>query len=60
MTDSDLPFILRTPGSNYVLGVIAHGVQNETTLYVAPLDQVHDASIPWRKLIDVPDDVTGL
>ena len=59
MADSDLPFILRAPGSNYVFGVVAHGVQNETSLYVALLDQVHDASVPWRKLIDVPDDVTS-
>ena len=59
VTDSDVPFILRAPGSNYVFGVIAHGVQNETSLYVALLDQVHDASVPWRKLIDVKDDVTS-
>jgi prolyl oligopeptidase len=59
LTDSDLPFILRVPGSNYVFGMVAHGVQNEATMYIALLDQVHDAGVPWRKLIDVSDDVTS-
>jgi len=59
MTASDFPFIVLRPGSRYVLGIIAHGVQNETTVYTARLDQVHDANVPWRKLADIPDDVTG-
>ncbi len=61
ITDSDLPFILRVPGSNYVFGMVAHGVQNEASIYIALLDQVHDAGagVPWRKLIDVSDDVTS-
>jgi prolyl oligopeptidase len=57
--DIDFPFIALPPGSHYALGVVAHGVQNENTIYIAPLDDVRDANVAWRKLCDVPDDVTG-
>jgi prolyl oligopeptidase len=59
MIDSDFPVVSVPAGSNYALGVVAHGVQNETTLYVAKLSAVHDASAPWRKLLDVADEVTS-
>jgi prolyl oligopeptidase len=59
MKDSDFPFISLPPASRYAFGVVAHGVQNETTIYVAKLDDVHDANVTWRKLADIPDDVTG-
>jgi prolyl oligopeptidase len=59
MVDSDFPFISLPIGSKYALAVVAHGVQNETTVYVAKLADVHDASAPWRKLIDVADEVTN-
>jgi prolyl oligopeptidase len=57
--DIDFPFVALPAGSHYALGVVAHGVQNETTIYIAPLDQVRDANVAWRKICDIPDDVTG-
>jgi prolyl oligopeptidase len=59
LTETDIPFAGTVPGSDYVLGVIAHGVQNETTLYAARLDTLDQPDIPWRKICDVEDDVTG-
>jgi prolyl oligopeptidase len=59
MTDADFPIVSVPSGSSYALGIVAHGVQNETTLYVAKLSEVHDASAPWRKLLDVADEVTS-
>jgi len=59
MKDTDFPYIGLPPNSHYAFGVVAHGVQNEITLYVAKLDDIHDANIPWRQLADIPDDVTG-
>lgn len=56
--ESDFPFIGLPIGSKYALAVDAHGVQNEITLYAAKLADVHDASAPWRKIADVPDDCT--
>jgi prolyl oligopeptidase len=59
MTASDFPFVSVPPGSKYAFGVIAHGVQNENTIYVTSLDSLHDASASWRKIADVGDEVTG-
>lgn len=59
MEPSDIPFLGIAPGTDYALGVIAHGVRNEATLYVAPLRSLTDATIPWKKFCDVDDDVTG-
>src|SRR6202795_2413896 len=59
MTESDLPFVNVPPGSKYAFGVIAHGVQNENTIYVTSLASLHDASASWRKIADVGDEVTG-
>ncbi|MDB4871800.1 MAG: hypothetical protein JWL97_2804 [Gemmatimonadales bacterium] len=58
MVPTDIPFIVTSPGSPYAFGVIAHGVQNELTVYVAPLTSIHSADIPWRKIVDVGDEVT--
>jgi prolyl oligopeptidase len=60
ITPMDIPFLATAPGAAYAVGVIAHGVQNENTLYLAPLDSVYGAEAPWQKLCDVEDDVTGL
>ncbi len=59
MTESDFPFVAVPPGSKYAFGVIAHGVQNENTIYVTSLESLHDASASWRKIADVGDEVTG-
>ena len=59
MTETDFPIVSVPSGSSYALGIVVHGVQNETTLYFAKLSEVHDASVPWRKLLDVADEVTS-
>jgi prolyl oligopeptidase len=59
MTESDFPFVSVPPGSKWAFGLIAHGVQNEVTIYVTSLDSLHDASASWRKIADVGDEVTA-
>ena len=59
MIDSDFPFISLPPDSRYAFGVVAHGVQNEVTVYIAKLEDVHGSNVAWRKLADVNDDVTN-
>ncbi len=59
MTESDFPFVSVPPGSKYAFGVIAHGVQNENTIYVTSLASLRDANASWRKIADVGDQVTG-
>jgi prolyl oligopeptidase len=59
MTETDLPFVTVPPGSKYAFGLIAHGVQNENTIYVTSLDSLHDASASWWKIADVGEEVTN-
>ena len=56
----DEPFVVVSPVSSYALGYLAHGVQNEVTLYAAPASAVRGAATPWRKIVDVADDVTNM
>ncbi len=57
---TDDPFVYMQNGSQYAIGGIAHGVQNEQTLYVAPVAAVtRGTRIPWRKIADVNDDVVS-
>jgi prolyl oligopeptidase len=56
---SDIPIVAIVPGSSYALGVIAHGVQNEITLYVASLSSLRGPGASWKKACDVADDITG-
>lgn len=57
---TDLPLVVVSPISPFAVGVIAHGVQNEQTLYVAPVGSLAlNQPIPWRKVADVDDDITG-
>ncbi len=54
--DNDLSFVTYTPGSPYLLGVLAHGTQNEATAYYI---QLHSQTIVWKKLFDVDAAVTN-
>ena len=58
LSPMDDPFVVTDPTSTYALGVIEHGVLNEITLYAAPLDAVTSASVPWKKICDVDEQVT--
>ncbi len=60
MVPIDSPYIVISPASNFAIGVVDHSVQNELTLYVAPVAAVLSASaISWRKVADVEDAVTS-
>ena len=56
---TDIPIAGISPGVSQAMGMILHGVQNEKTLYAAPLDTLSSSNIPWKKICDVEDDVTG-
>src|SRR6201993_4139828 len=59
MGESDIPFIVLPIGSKYVIAIDAHGVQNEVHLYATKLADVHGATPPWRKIVDVADESTN-
>ncbi len=60
MTAEDIPFVFSSPVSPWLVGVVAHGVQNERTLYAARAAVARGGPISWRKIADVDDAVTGL
>ncbi|MEO8847349.1 MAG: hypothetical protein ABI440_01780, partial [Casimicrobiaceae bacterium] len=47
-------------GSDYMVGLVINGVQNELRLYVAPVATLRSGNIPWVKLSDAADAVTDL
>jgi prolyl oligopeptidase len=55
----EIPFVANPIGSNYVVGVVVNGVQNEFKLYIAPLSSLAGDKTPWVKVADNTDDVTG-
>jgi prolyl oligopeptidase len=59
MTEDDFPLVVTLPGSGWAFAIIAHGVRNEVTAYVAPLAQVRGGGTRWRPLVDVQDGVTS-
>jgi len=55
---TDIPFVGAEPGSPYALGIVAHGVRREFTIYAATLATVAKGHPEWKKVCDVDDDVT--
>jgi len=51
--DNDLSFVTYSPASPYLFGLVAHGTQNEATVYYVPFDQLKSSPIKWKKLFDV-------
>jgi prolyl oligopeptidase len=56
---TDLPFVAAAPDTAYALGLVAHGVANEITVYVAPVATLAGGNIPWKKICDVEDEITS-
>lgn len=55
---TDFAIVVYSPDSPHVLGVVAHGVKNELTIY-ATRGTPTDANITWKPIANVDDDVTG-
>jgi prolyl oligopeptidase len=55
----DVPSVATYPGSPYAFGIISHGVDFNLTIYVAPLESLTKADIPWTKICDVEDQIMG-
>jgi prolyl oligopeptidase len=59
MIPTDSAYVSLTPGSPYALGLISHGVKNELTLALSPVDAVLKGAPVWTKFADVDDDITS-
>ena len=49
-----------SPDSDYAVGLVIHGVQNEQTIYVAPKAELDGGKAAWKKVADVDDQVTDV
>jgi len=58
-SDVDFPSIYLTSSSDHAVMKIQHGDSNELTLYTAPVQTLLEPDIPWKKICDVEDEVTG-
>jgi prolyl oligopeptidase len=55
---TDLPVVIYTPVSPYVLGVVIHGVANELTIYAVRSGPITSADVMWKPVVDTADGVT--
>jgi prolyl oligopeptidase len=55
---TDFPILVYSPVSAYTLGVIAHGVKNDLTIYATRAAAV-DANSAWKPVASDSDGVTG-
>jgi len=55
--DIDAPVVLAQAGSDFVLGIVASGVQNEFDLYASPLAAALAGQPVWTKVCGKDDDV---
>jgi prolyl oligopeptidase len=55
----DFPSLYIPKGSDYAVLKIKHGDSNELTLFTAPIKSLLKSSIPWKKICDVEEGVTG-
>ena len=58
--DIEFPFIVTAPDSKIAIAILAAGVRNELTLYVAPLADVLAGRPGWARICDAADAVTNV
>ncbi len=56
---TDFPLVIYSPASPYILGVVAHGVKNELTIYATRASVLDSANVAWTPVTTTADDVTG-
>jgi prolyl oligopeptidase len=55
---SDQPFVYVMPATHYAIGVVWHGVEDNFAAWIAPIEAIGRPDVPWRKIVDVTDQVT--
>src|SRR5471032_1674544 len=54
-------YVLLSPDSPYAVAVVNRNMDDSpNTFYVAPLDSIHGAQTPWRRIATPDDDVTDM
>ncbi len=60
MLPTDSGYIAITPGSPYALGLVEHGVKNELTIVISPVEALAQGKPAWTKIVDVDDEVVSV
>jgi prolyl oligopeptidase len=60
ISENEFAAAIVDPSSNYVIGLIINGVQNEKRLYVTPKAAFDRGKPHWVKVADASDDVTDV
>jgi prolyl oligopeptidase len=60
LAPADSPYLLLWPGCPYAFGLVQHGTSNDLTVYVAALASVDGDRTPWRKLVDLEDQILDM
>jgi prolyl oligopeptidase len=59
MVPTDSAYVGVAPGSPYAIGLVSHGVKNELTMALSPVDALAQGAPVWTKVVDVNDDITS-
>ncbi len=59
LLDTDFPSLWLTPNSEHAVLKVKHGDNNEISLFTAPVDSLLSDDIPWVRISDETDLVTG-
>ena len=59
LLDTDFPSLWLTPNSEHAVLMVKHGDNNEISLFTAPVDSLLSGDIPWVRISEEADLVTG-
>jgi prolyl oligopeptidase len=59
ISETAVPYARVFPDSPFVIGIVTYGVQNEMTIYAAPLSDLAKETMAWRKVVDTTDEITN-
>ena len=59
LLDTDFPSLWLTPNSEHAVLKVKHGDNNEISLFTAPVDSLLSGDIPWVRISEEADLVTG-
>jgi prolyl oligopeptidase len=60
MLPTDSGSVAITPGAPYAFGFVEHGVKNELTIVISPVDALAKGKPAWTKIVDVDDGVVSI
>jgi prolyl oligopeptidase len=60
MVPTDCACIAISPGAPYAFGFVEHGVKNELTIVISPVEALAKGKPAWKEIVDVDDGVVNV